>query len=145
MTDVGVAREDDLEEIHALARACFEDPWTRDAFESELSRSDARIWLAREGVRSVGFLTSRQTNPQVEILAVGVEPAWRRRGIGAALLRRELEVATRTGARVAHLELRSSNVGARGLYRRMGFVEVGRRPKYYRNEEDALLMSLEPL
>ena len=44
------------------------------------------------------------------------------------------------------LEVRRSNAAAQGLYRKLGFVDVGWRKRYYEdNGEDALLMGLEHL
>ena len=43
------------------------------------------------------------------------------------------------------LEVRSSNVAARALYKSLGFSETGLRPKYYATpdgREDAILMTL---
>jgi ribosomal-protein-alanine N-acetyltransferase len=43
---------------------------------------------------------------------------------------------------VATLDVRVSNAGAQRLYRAFGFVEVGRRIRYYDdNDEDALVMT----
>jgi ribosomal-protein-alanine N-acetyltransferase len=62
------------------------------------------------------------------------------------LLTEALAEAKRLGARLAFLEVRASNDGAREMYRRFGFEETGRRPRYYRdNAEDAILMTLEPV
>lgn len=41
------------------------------------------------------------------------------------------------------LEVRESNMGAIGLYQRHGFVEVGRRKKFYLDGEGAVLMNRE--
>ena len=39
------------------------------------------------------------------------------------------------------LEVRAGNPAARGFYRAQGFREVGRRPAYYTDGEDAVLLS----
>ncbi|MCS6997720.1 MAG: GNAT family N-acetyltransferase, partial [Casimicrobiaceae bacterium] len=41
----------------------------------------------------------------------------------------------------ATLEVRVNNLAAQSLYRKFGFVEVGRRKRFYRDGEDALLMT----
>ena len=38
------------------------------------------------------------------------------------------------------LEVRESNISAIALYLKMGFTEVGKRKRYYENNEDALMM-----
>ena len=44
------------------------------------------------------------------------------------------------GASFVSLEVRVSNAGAIALYAGLGFIETGRRKKYYENGEDAILM-----
>ena len=74
----------------------------------------------------------------VPVLLVVVAEDARRRGIGRALLAAAL--ARAPAARVAHLEVRASNAAAIALYERLGFVAVGRRPRYYEGREDAVSM-----
>jgi ribosomal-protein-alanine N-acetyltransferase len=70
---------------------------------------------------------------------IAVDPPWRRRGIGTALLSRLIERAG-TGESYT-LEVRPSNPGAIALYERFGFRSAGTRPRYYRDTgEDALIM-----
>ena len=39
------------------------------------------------------------------------------------------------------LEVRASNDPAKALYEKLGFLQVGKRPNYYRNpKEDALIL-----
>jgi ribosomal-protein-alanine N-acetyltransferase len=53
-----------------------------------------------------------------------------------------MQWARELGATTIELEVRESNAAARGLYRRMEFVEQGRRAKYYsKPPEDAVLMA----
>lgn len=70
----------------------------------------------------------------------------RRKGIGKLLLKMALNDARAEGARRAFLEVRESNSAAQAMYEGFGFKVTGRRPRYYRdNDEDAILMTLEPL
>lgn len=79
---------------------------------------------------------------ELHVLLVIVAPALRRRGGGSALLRVALERARQRAVAVVHLDVRASNGPALALYRRHGFLAVGRRPRYYEGREDAVLMSL---
>lgn len=93
----------------------------------------------------VGFLVSRETFvggrdglPEREILNVAVAQQFRRQGIATLLLRHVL--ASRA---IYFLEVRESNRAAQALYRKLGFIEIGRRPKYYAHpEETAIVMQL---
>jgi len=74
------------------------------------------------------------------VLDLAVAPEHRRTGIASALLE-ALDAALRgRGAVALTLEVREGNLGAQSLYRRYGFTAEGRRPGYYPDGEDAVLM-----
>ena len=76
-----------------------------------------------------------------DLLTVATLPAARRRGIATAMITHLLRCARRAGCAAVLLEVRASNAGAQALYRRLGFVPVGRRRRYYLAPvEDALVM-----
>ena len=88
-----------------------------------------------------GFAIARCADEEWEIENVVVAEACRRVGIGGSLTRELLRAAGENGASVVLLEVRESNVAARELYERAGFVIVGRRAEYYRDPpETALIM-----
>jgi ribosomal-protein-alanine acetyltransferase len=95
--------------------------------------------------RITGFLVSRQIYPgdaaslsEYEILNLAVASPFRRQGIGSALLAHELRATADF-----FLEVRESNIAAQALYRRFGFVEVGRRAEYYQfPTETAIVMKM---
>jgi [ribosomal protein S18]-alanine N-acetyltransferase len=90
--------------------------------------SNFPVLVAFMGAATAGFCSWRQSAPdEAEILNLAVDPAWRRRGVGAALLE-----AVRERARGAiFLEVAESNSPAIALYRKQGWVDVGLRSGYY--------------
>ena len=70
-----------------------------------------------------------------ELLSIGVGPSYRRRQIGAVLLRDCMERCQRIGASTMFLEVAADNRSAQSLYRTFGFVEVGRREGYYQRPD----------
>ena len=79
-----------------------------------------------------------------QICNVAVCPAFRRMGVGEALMAAQREIALSRGITVMMLEVRASNTAAQCLYEKLGFLQVGRRPNYYRNpKEDALILRKE--
>jgi [ribosomal protein S18]-alanine N-acetyltransferase len=137
---------EDLDEVVAIERLSFPVPWDRQAFAEELARPWAKVEILRHRAsgRVVAFCNYWLVADEVHILNVAVRPEAQRRGLAGRLLGHIIEQAKRGNARVLSLEVRVSNAAAVGLYRRFGFREVGRRPKYYAdNGEDALLMDLE--
>ena len=74
---------------------------------------------------------------------IASDPAFRRRGIGSALLDELTEEAARRHAGSIFLEVRESNDAARAMYRKAGFVEKGIRRNYYHAPlENAVVMQL---
>jgi len=80
------------------------------------------------------------------IVSIAVDPRWRRHGLAEWLMLELIAKAWQQGAELVTLEMRAGNRAAGALYHKLGFQEVGRRKRYYRdNDEDALLLSLEGL
>ena len=88
----------------------------------------------------VGMASGRRMVDELHVLRLAVDPAHRRRGVGAALLAGLLAAATDPPLRAVVLEVRADNTAARALYAAAGFVADGRRPRYYPDGEDALLL-----
>lgn len=132
----------DAASLAALARASAVPGWSeaalREAFADE--RTIARAVRANTGA-AYGFAVARRAADEVEVLLVAVAEEARRRGAGTALVEAALADAARAGAVTAHLEVRASNAAAIALYERLGFIAVGRRPRYYDATEDAIRMS----
>jgi len=129
-----------------LHRACFpDDPWDAAAMARILTLSGCFGHLAWEREDPVGFVLARDLGDECEILSIGVVPTARRHGIGARLMRAMLAEARQRGSASAVLEVAADNSDARRLYKRLGFSQVGGRPRYYRRAEglaDALIMRL---
>lgn len=139
---------DDLPEVLAIDQLSFPSPWPERSYRYELTENRASTLLVadreEDGQRSVvGYLGYWLIADEVHISTLAVHPDHRGQGIGRRLLQDGLRSARVRGARMATLEVRPSNEVAVGLYRTFGFVVVGRRSGYYRdNGEDALLMTL---
>ena len=76
---------------------------------------------------------------EAEILTIAVASAHRGRGLGGLLLDELLAIADSQGSESVFLEVRSRDAVAQSLYQGRGFEDVGRRPRYY-HDDDALIM-----
>ena len=135
-------RVEDLDEVLEIERASFSMPWSRGAFTYEIERNRvARCWVMREDDRVAGYLCLWEVADELHITNVAVHPAYRRRGIGRAMLAAVLDDAVRRSLSLVGLEVRPTNAEARALYESFGFRVVGRRRGYYYDTgEDALIM-----
>jgi ribosomal-protein-alanine N-acetyltransferase len=80
------------------------------------------------------------------VVTIAVRPECRRIGLGEVLLTLALETALEAQQDEVTLEYRISNDGARAMYDKYGFNQVGVRARYYTdNQEDAVLMTTPPL
>ena len=129
-----------VEAVAALEKEVFADPWIAAALREELHNTCARFLTALEGDAVVGYIGCHHVADEGFITNVAVLPAYRRRGIGKALVLAALENGSAL-SRVT-LEVRASNRAAIELYRSLGFTEDGVRPRFYAHPtEDALIYS----
>lgn len=127
-----------LARLHALS---FPSPWTEDAFATMLATPGVRGWGTPDA-----FLLFRATGDEGEIWALAVDPAARRRGRARALLGHCIANAQADGVGMLFLEVARENAAARALYGHAGFLEVARRPNYYRGTgegTDGLVLRLD--
>ena len=125
------------------------DAWNETLVADELGRAD-RVWWAAYAADPkmplsaeaplMGYAGGWVVDGDLQILKVGVDPAWRRHGIARVLLARVADDARNLGARTSSLEVRAANAGAQALYAALGYEMLGRRPRYYSDGEDALIM-----
>jgi ribosomal-protein-alanine N-acetyltransferase len=137
-------RPADLAEVMEIERLVFASPWTPGLFLHELQLEFSRTELARLGSAGplAGYVVWWRVADEAHILNIAVDPARRRRGIGAALTRRVVDDAAARRAATVSLDVRAGNLPAQGLYKALGFAPIGRRKGYYDDGEDAVIMSL---
>ncbi|MFC2054397.1 ribosomal protein S18-alanine N-acetyltransferase [Chloroflexota bacterium] len=141
-------RQDDLEQVEAIDRVSFSMPWPKKAFLYELNDNPrSTLWVAEANTpgrknQVVGVIVSWLIMDEVHIATLAIHPNHRGKGIAQRLILVALREAVKKGAHQATLEVRANNIPAQELYHRFGFNVVGRRVRYYRdNNEDALIMT----
>lgn len=131
----------DLEALLALEREAFPgDRLSRRSFRRLLRAPSARLRVAGRGHALHGYaLVLFRANADVaRLYSIAVAPAARGAGIGGRLLVDAERQAAARGSRTLRLEVRTDNAGALTLYRRRGYVPVGRVAAYYEDGRDAL-------
>lgn len=142
---------EDVPQVYALDVLSFSLPWTERSFLYEVKENaNSRNWVVEDSLsgrrRLVAMLVMWIILDEAHIATLAVHPEFRRKGIARRLLQTALNDIYNEGARRAFLEVRAGNLAALQMYGTLGFEVVGRRPRYYHdNNEDALLMTLENL
>jgi ribosomal-protein-alanine N-acetyltransferase len=139
---VRVATPADVSAVTALEASVFgPDAWSGSSVSEELTGPRRRAWVAvDDAVR--GYAVSALAGDVVDLQRVAVAPEHRGRGVASALVTTLLDAARADGAERVLLEVAADNAPALELYARHGFVEIDRRPAYYRDGRDALVLAL---
>ena len=114
--------------------------WRSQDYAAAIAHTERLVLIAEKDTRILGFVVAYIAIPEWELENIAVAPDARRCGVGRALMTALLERARQDGAREIRQEIRESNMAAQKLGLSVGFVQEGRRPRYYRDPvEDALL------
>ena len=140
-------RQAKLSDVPAISRIeveSFDSPWSAKEITKDVTAGgDIDFVVAVDGGECLGFAEMRTVAGEAQIYNIAVAPEARGRGVGEALFRHLIEKAEERGCDTVNLEVRAGNDAAMGLYNKLGFREVGCRPKYYDGKADAILMDLD--
>jgi [ribosomal protein S18]-alanine N-acetyltransferase len=114
-------------------------PWSAAIWRGELDSPYGLYLVIEDSGEVFGHIGVRHVSGELHVTTIAVKPEYRRRGHARALINAAL--AAYPDASHVHLEVRPTNVPAIALYESLGFLETGRRPRYY-GDEDAVLMTL---
>ena len=136
---------DDLDAVMRIERLAYAHPWSRAVFEDTVVAGyQAQRLLA--GTTLLGYFVAMKGVEEVHLLNITVAPAHQYKGWARVMLEALSLWARGQAAKTLWLEVRVSNSRALQIYRAQGFVQGGRRPKYYPSghgqREDAIVMSL---
>lgn len=136
-------REEQLEKIEEIEKACFSMPWTIEQLRSQMKDSQHEFIAALDDEgRVLGYVGMMYVLDEGYISNVAVAPEARRQGIGRDLIKELMARAAALDLAFVTLEARCSNAAAIALYEKQGFVPVGKRKNYYDfPREDAILMT----
>lgn len=133
----------DIEAVHRIEADLFPDPWSVEAFWSELAHvpGSRHYVVAEAGGRVLGYAGLVVAGHQGDVTTLAVAPDHQRGGLGARLLEDLLAEARRRGAAEVVLEVRAENLAAQALYARAGFERLAVRRGYYQpGGTDALVL-----
>lgn len=137
------ARVEDVGVVAALEADVFPDPWPAHLYVQEVNQPlrFQRVIFTPGGYLAAYLFSCWQAD-ELHVLKVATHPLYQGRGLATELLQEARLEVERGHGRGIILEVRPSNRRALLLYRRLGYHVLGRRPRYYGDGEDALVMFL---
>lgn len=134
-----------LDRIMAVMEAAFDpaygEAWNRRQVSDALTLASTHALVIDTAGRLIpdgpqpaigaGFVLTRHAADEEELLLIAVDPRFRRKGLGAALVGHLLNAARKRGVTRIFLEMRRGNP-AIALYQKIGFIPIGERRDYYR-------------
>lgn len=137
---------EDIDQVLRIEQEAFTLPWTREAFEHEMTTNLYSYYILAETEEKeiVGYCGMWIVMDESHITNVAVTEKMRGLKIGEGLMREAFRVVLEQEVVLMTLEVRVSNDVAKKLYYKLGFQDGGIRKNYYTDtQEDALVMWVE--
>lgn len=137
--DIISLRPQDIPVVLKIEEGAFPIPLNKADIEKGIL--DALSFVAREGVKAIGYILAEKVLDEAHIIRIAVKEGNRGAGIGRQLMEKLFNEGKLKSINKYYLEVRASNAAAREFYNKAGFTEVFTRKKYYAdNDEDAVFM-----
>jgi ribosomal-protein-alanine N-acetyltransferase len=142
MIDIIPMKFEHISGVHGIEEKCFMTPWTKEAFEKELTENQLAFYIvAMKENQVIGYAGMWIIIDEGHITNIAVLPELQGKKIGSLLVEALVEEAKKRQLVGLTLEVRKSNEKAQKLYFKYGFEESGIRKNYYQDmKEDAVIM-----
>ena len=132
-----------IKEILKIEKESFKTPWTKDSFENEIKSNKLAYYIIAINELDIiyGYAGLWHIINEGHITNIAVSKSFQNKGIATKMISHLIEYAKNNNIIGLTLEVRDSNICARKLYEKIGFIYEGVRPGYYQDSgEDALIM-----
>ena len=130
--------------VGRLESITFYDAWSESAIRGSLTADHCFCAFSDSG-ELVGYVMASSIFEDGEILRIAVHPLFKKKGLASLLLKTLFQKCKTLGVQDWFLEVRAGNIAAISLYKKLGFIPLGRRRNYYstpNGKEDALTMHM---
>ena len=135
------ANPSDMQAILSIEYKCFKDPYPLSLLNHLHTMHPYGFLLAEVDGKVVGYVIGViRWESTGHILAIGVDPIYRKQNIGSTLMKQMIDRLRANGVKIVRLEARKSNVEAQRFYMKLGFRQRGDIPFYYEDGETAVVM-----
>ena len=131
----------DLDKIKNELETNFDDFWNYNIFKQELENPNSQYFVALLNEEIVGFAGIWTAVDDIHITNIVTRKDLRKQGIAKKLLEHLLIVSKQKNLSSLTLEVNEKNVPAIKLYEKYHFQKIGQRKNYYKQNENAIIMT----
>ncbi len=130
----------DLAAVLQIENSVFHDPWPRKFFEEDLNNEFSSYYLLKENDEIIGYGGLWFMFENCDLVNIAIDKKYQGQGRGEKLLKLLINEAIKKECEFMHLEVRKSNIKAKNLYEKLGFIQTRVRTGYYEDGEDCVDM-----
>ena len=132
-----------LKQIKDILQTEFDEFWNAEVLDKELENPLSTYIVAINNNEVVGYAGLWQPIDEGHITNIVTKLDKRGNKIASNMLEELIRIAENRKLKCVTLEVNVHNEIAINLYKKYDFKEVGKRPKYYNNTDDAIIMTKE--
>ena len=145
MLDIKIEKmeKEHLEQIKDILQTEFDEFWNADVLAKELENPLSTYIVAINQDDVVGYAGLWEPIDEGHVTNIVTRKNNRGNKIATKMLEELINIAKSKNLKCVTLEVNVHNDIAINLYKKYDFKKVGKRPKYYKGVDDALIMTLE--
>jgi [ribosomal protein S18]-alanine N-acetyltransferase len=138
------AQPDDLDLLYSFSGTSPDSIQSKSILKKYCAKGSL---IVMDGLGAItGFIVEQVVDDEAELIQIVVSDSFRRKGIACAALQQWHKSLIAKRVQTVFLEVRSRNLAALSLYRKLGYQKIGVRKNYYHVDggfEDASLMKID--
>jgi ribosomal-protein-alanine N-acetyltransferase len=133
-------RDEYIREVLEILEENFSNPWSDKLLKNKIPFLMQKILLIDGKI--AGFAEFKVIEDEADLQIIAIKKEYQRKGYGKLFLSKLLKELKERGIEYIYLEVSEKNTNALHLYKKLGFKEMEKREKYYKNGDNAVLMKL---
>ncbi len=138
--DIVPLKNEHIPEVLEILEENFDNPWSEKLLKNKIPFLIQKLFLIDGKI--IGFAEFKIIEDEADLQMIVLKKEYQGKGYGKLFLSKFLKELKEKGIEYVYLEVSEKNKNAFNLYKKLGFKEMEKREKYYKNGDDALVMRL---